>query len=301
MKKILSIVTAFAVVFAFAACNKVNPDNKETTDPDDPTKTEDPTGDDNPTGDDPTPKEDEDPDTFSIVGVIGDYKLAENQEVPAGAPAAVWADNCTVHVYKGATYLGFLTASPVSGNPKQAKLSGDIGDPVGEDLFFVYSPAIMVDMDSYFVGQIVTSVSADLLTQDGTAPIVVYGLANYTTDQKRLTIDFNFASAAVWAHITGLPASSDISSISIGPVNTHCNMSLSDAGIGGSDYKSISIPSPGRTDGQGRVDMAISVPVSLRAEQRTVNVEVGGQTYSGEISREEIDRGYLYEYTVEVK
>lgn len=165
--------------------------------------------------------------SVEISGNLGD--LTPAGDTKAGLSSVVrlnWENGDVAYAYDGTQCLGSLTASVDESNTSIARLSGTITAPEGNTITVVYTnisdgqPAVSSDKLSF-------DFSSQTLDR---APFVVYGTMAYTAGQTTISdkvIPFSFATSVIKVAATGLDESNAIDQVTIGGVNTVCELTLS--------------------------------------------------------------------------
>lgn len=241
---------------------------------------------------------------LAVTGILDEFRSPDTRSSLVNNIRVAWEQGDEVLVFDASDckYLGSLQASIIGGDDRQAVLSGTIYAPSGSNLHFIHGTGITGS--SFMAGNIVTSVSLPLASQTGKTPFMVVGEAPvsaidmYGSSVADLVVQFRFASSVITTYVTGLPASQDISSIFVDGLNTKCNVSVYDLGVGGSDLGTITIASPGKSNAKGQACVEIAVPAAPHWA-RTAAVYVGDTSYMDSFSSAELSAGYSYSTVVE--
>lgn len=165
--------------------------------------------------------------SVEISGNLGD--LTPAGDTKAGLSPVVrlnWENGDVAYAYDGTTCLGSLTASVDESNTSIARLSGTISAPSGSTITVVYTN-ISAGQPAVSEGKLSFDFSSQTLDR---TPFVVYGTMAYTAGQTTISdkvIPFSFATSVLKVAATGLDESNAIDQVTIGGVNTVCELTLS--------------------------------------------------------------------------
>lgn len=165
--------------------------------------------------------------SVEISGNLGD--LTPAGDTKAGLSSVVrldWEDRDVAYAYDGTKCLGSLTASVDESNTSIARLSGTITAPAGNTITVVYTN-ISAGQPAVSSGKLSFDFSSQTLDR---TPFVVYGTMGYTAGQTTISdkvIPFSFATSVLKVAATGLDESNAIDQVTIGGVNTVCELTLS--------------------------------------------------------------------------
>lgn len=237
---------------------------------------------------------------LTVTGYLGEYQPEDTKSSLVNNIRVAWANGDKVLVFELSTanYLGYLTATINGGDTREAKLSGTISAGEG-DLGFIHGTGI--DPGDYEVGRPYSSISLSLADQGASTPFMVYGTADCSGDSvSNLVVHFDFASSVIGAFITGLPASSTITSLSLNGFNSKCSISISDMVPAGNTFTSIvKTVGLGSTNAKGQAYVEIAVPNSYRTDRSAV-LNVAGVQCTSAITSASIAVAHSYNTIIEV-
>lgn len=237
---------------------------------------------------------------LTVNGILDEYQPHDATRASLVNNIRVaWASGDAVLVFDSESkYLGALTAAVNPQDSRVARLSGTILS-TDKELRFVYGTGL--DAGSFTVGSIQSSVSISLETQGAQTPFMVYGTSDFNgTAVNDLTVNFKFATSVISTYITGLPASKDISSVTVSGINTKCSISISDAAIGGNTSGSIVKTGMGSSNPKGQAYVEIAVPISFTSP-RLATAVVDGSSFEAAFASSSLNAGYSYNTMLELK
>ena len=240
--------------------------------------------------------------SISIKGEIGDYDDNSTKASVENTMYLKWAVGDVVYVYEDSNNLGSVSVTSTELDGKVAYLGGTITAPSAESatLVFVCSNAVN-SAPSVSSG----SISIDLASQSAATPFVAVGkVENFSksTSVSAQYVQFDVATSVIRTVVTGLPMSTEVSSVKVEGLNTKCNINLSTLAVTGDTQAAITktlTSTSTSSSGKLCVDIA-TVATDAASDSRKITFTCGGGGYVADFTKSAIVTKGSYTTAVEI-